>query len=136
RESFTRLARGFQDAVEAEDPGAISSLERKRTALFELIASREQALDAERSMALRWAIEHYFESARRVSLRLIRGEAGADVVEEAAEMQARQQRVEHLIAEATFVDRSDLAASFAAARKSSTEASRLVQVVALLGVGL
>lgn len=131
---FERLSRSMQDAVAAQDPDALAATAEHKSRILELIRSAENALQASEAAAIRWAIEEYHDAARDVSERMIAGEAGESLVEDAARMQRRQANARALIKKATVLDRGQIARAFAAVRTANRSADRFRIAIGVLGL--
>lgn len=131
---LTRLGRAMQDAVSAQDLAALEGTSAIKSNLVDAITAAGPALDPSVAASLRWTIQDYFESARKVSEMLIRDDMGEPAVHAIAEMQRRQQKAEEAIRNATLLDREELSRAFAEARQSSLTSSRFRMVLGTLGI--
>jgi CheY-like chemotaxis protein/signal transduction histidine kinase len=131
---FERLARGMQDAVAAQDPAALEATLERKAALFQLIGQAGAALDPAAAASLRWAIQDYYQTAHDVSQRMIAGEAGDELLQSVARMQAQQRTATALIKKTTGVDRSELSSAFGEVRSTNVKADRLRLVITASGI--
>ena len=131
---FERLARGMQDAVAAQDLAALEATLERKAALFDLIGHAGAALEPPAAASLRWAIQDYYQTAHDVSRRMIEGEAGDDLLQAVARMQAQQRTAAALIKKTTGVDRSELSRSFGEVRDTNLKADRLRLAITVSGI--
>ncbi len=131
---FERLARGMQDAVAAQDSAALEATLERKVAIFELIGHAGAALEPPAAASLRWAIQDYYQTAHEVSRRMIAGEAGDDLLQAVARMQAQQRTASALIKRTTGVDRSELSAAFGEVRNTNLKADRLRLAITASGI--
>jgi CheY-like chemotaxis protein/HAMP domain-containing protein len=128
---FDRLRQDLQNAVSAQDPRALEQTAALKDDLIGRLASAGTAIDEGDGARLRWAISGYYAVAADVSRRLIRGEAGEDVLDAVAHMQAEQQKTLQLLQHATRLDRRELSAGFAAVRNTSDTARRFYLAIGI-----
>jgi CheY-like chemotaxis protein/signal transduction histidine kinase len=120
-----RIARGFQDAVAAQDLQRLEEMHGIRDNLLADVASARELIGAARTGQLRAALEDYFASAYDVSRRLLAEETGEALVESIAGMQAKRERAETLLEQATGFDRRALGRAFAEAAGAQASARRV-----------
>ena len=113
-----RLQRAFQDAVAARDADALVATRADETRLLDELNAAVPALTVGQVVAVRGALDDYYQSALDVSRRLIAGETGERLVDAMSAMQAKQVRATDLLATATNFDRRELARAFADAQKA------------------
>ncbi|HEX4337159.1 MAG TPA: response regulator [Polyangiaceae bacterium] len=126
---FERLRQELQNAVAAQDLKALEETSALKDELIQGLASAGTAVDPADGARLRWALNGYYAVASDVSRRLIRGEAGDEVLAAVAKMQAEQQKTLALLQHATRLDRHELTAGFAAVRRASDSARRFYIVI-------
>jgi len=99
-----------------------------------LVSETHDAMTVGQSVALRLAIDDYFDAAVAASRRLIAGEGGETTAAQVQEMQTKRTRVTNLIAQVTTFDEHALTAAFAAtkAEQHTALAVRLIVGAACL----
>ncbi|HMI85896.1 MAG TPA: response regulator [Polyangiaceae bacterium] len=133
---FERLARRLQDAVAAQDGGALEETSTEKSHLFELIASAGDALEPHDAASVRWKIQDYYDKAMNVSRRLLAGETGETIVADMTRMQAMQRDAVVLIRKASGFDRDELSATFAAIHAANEGANQFRLGIGLVGLAL
>ena len=133
---FEHLGQALQDAVSAQDAGAVHAAAEVRARLFDAITQAGPAIDAPSADAMRWAIQDYFDAAHAVSLRLIAGETGEGLPDDIARMQGLRNRAEQGIQRATRLDRAELTQAFQRVQDANARADRFRIVTLLTGLGL
>jgi signal transduction histidine kinase/DNA-binding response OmpR family regulator/HAMP domain-containing protein len=141
---FERLQRGLQDAVAASDPDLLAQTRELERSLQDELAAAAAALDPRATADLRRAFESYYQTAYRISERLIAGETGENIVDEMAAMQAQQAEATELLGSATAFDQVGLSRAFddaARAQQASTQIRFVVSglcvlLVILLSLGI
>jgi CheY-like chemotaxis protein/HAMP domain-containing protein len=128
---FERLRQTIQDSVTAQDAVALDATQVQRTRLFELIGGAGAALTPNEAASLRWTIQDYYETARDISRRLIAGETGETLVDDMQTLQARYTKAADLIKTTTRLEQDQLAAAFAATRRTNERADQF-----RLGIGV
>lgn len=122
---FDALTRSLQDAVAAQDSGALEATIERKAALFELIGRAGPALDPSAGASLRWAVQDYYDNARDVSRRMLAGESTDGLLQDMSRMQLQQRSARELIKRTTAVDRGELSAAFGSVRQVGAQADRL-----------
>jgi signal transduction histidine kinase/DNA-binding response OmpR family regulator len=117
-----RIARGFQDAVAAQDLQRLEELHGLRDNLLADVASARELIGAQQVAPLRAALEDYFASAYDVSRRLLAEETGEELVESIAAMQAKHEQAKTLLEHATGFDRRALGRAFGEAAEAQASA--------------
>jgi signal transduction histidine kinase/DNA-binding response OmpR family regulator len=117
-----RIARGFQDAVAAQDLQRLEEMHGLRDQLLADVASARELIGAKQVGPLRAALEDYFASAYDVSRRLLAEETGEALVESIAAMQAKHERAQKLLVQATGFDRRALGRAFGEAAEAQASA--------------
>jgi PAS domain S-box-containing protein len=117
-----RLWRGFEDAVAAHDPETLAGTRLVRASFLDQLEGARGALDPMAASKLRDAFEDYDRAAYDVSRRLIADETGEAMVGAMAGMQAKQARVQQVLADATAFDRRELSQAFAEATRAESAA--------------
>lgn len=133
---FDRLTRSIQDAVSAQDQEALAATARVKVRIIELVNSARGGLTEPDAAAIRWAIQDYYDAAQAVARRMIAGEAGEALIEDAAQMQILQAHARSSIKKATVLDRGQLTRAFSSVRDAAARSDRLQLVIGLVSVGV
>jgi CheY-like chemotaxis protein len=129
-----QLTRSMQDAVAAQDAGALEATIERRAAIFDLLGQAGAALEPSSAAAVRWAVQDYYDAARDVSRRMIAGESSDTLLRDIARMQEQQRKAKELVKRTTFVDRRELSTAFASVREVGAQADRMRLGVAGIAV--
>jgi PAS domain S-box-containing protein len=131
-----RISRGFQDAVGAHDSDALEATHAEKIKFEQLLDGAHDAVDATDAAKLHEALDAYYDSARDVSLRLMRGESDDASGDAIAAMQSNQARVAAQIKATASLDRAQLHGAFASAGSAMSSAALLCLLVGLSCVAL
>jgi signal transduction histidine kinase/DNA-binding response OmpR family regulator len=127
-----RIARGFQDAVAANDKDRLAATDGQKQEFLRLLSARSPALDPELSGRLARELEEFHAQGTALSSRLIGGATGEEVVEQMARMQAQQKRVAELLDKATLIDERELSNAFDATAQTQRAGTRVRLAVSIL----
>ena len=128
---FEQLAQAFKDGVAAQDRAAIEATDEIQERMSASIAQAGSAIEPADAEELRQLLTTYQRTAVNVSLRLLDGEAGEELVADMTRMQEQHKRTLEAIERAARLDRQTLRAGFEGLHRSSAEAARY-----RLGIGL
>src|SRR5690349_22478829 len=84
---FEQMAQAFKDGVAAQDRAAIEATDLIRQHMYAAIAQAGSAIDPADAQAVQEALIVYQRTAVNVSLRLLDGEAGEELVRDMTRMQ-------------------------------------------------
>ncbi len=132
---FERLRRSLQEAVSAHDHDALAATREREQRCLENLSRADGILSPGDVADLRFAIEDYYSTAYDVSSRLLTEEAGEQLLEEIAVMQAKQAQTAALLERATAFEPGELTRAFAvsrAAQESETRVRYIVSAACLL----
>jgi methyl-accepting chemotaxis protein len=136
--TLASVQRSLQDAVGAEDTAALEKTVELRDAFFARL-ERERSnpvLDAERLESVRTLFDVYYTEARLTSSRLIRGEAGEEVVASLQRMTERYNEVREMLEANTSKDKEAVARAFATARANHRSSMAAIAAITLLSLAL
>lgn len=132
--SFVELTRALQDAVSAQDMEGLAAAKKIRDDLLKMIDEAGPALETVDAVALRTALEAYFDTAHRVSVMLISGGAGEQALPAISEMQEKQRIAERLIRNSTSVGQHEMDRAFSGVQRASSRASRFRMATGAIAV--
>jgi methyl-accepting chemotaxis protein len=136
--ALAAVQRSLQDAVGAEDADALERTIELRDAFFARL-ERERSnpvLEAERLESVRALFDVYYTEARLTSSRLIRGEAGEEVVASLQRMTERYNEVREMLEANTSKDSEAMAQAFATARANHRTSMGAIAAITLLSLAL
>ncbi|HTM46268.1 MAG TPA: response regulator [Polyangiaceae bacterium] len=125
---FGQLRQSMQNAVAAQDTGALEATFARRDELLKVISNAEPAISKPDASNLRFAVEEYYSAAIDISRRLIAGETGEAIGQDIEAMQAKQTAVTDTIQRATSLGHNEAASAFATVRRAN-ERGNLYRVV-------
>jgi CheY-like chemotaxis protein/HAMP domain-containing protein len=128
--SFEGLRQSMQNAVAAEDLGALDASRASKNELLGLIAAAQGVIPISEAVPLRHAVDDYYAIAFDVSRRLIHREGGEAIVDAMSDMRTRHLEAARLIERSAVLDRGELSRGFAAVRASNREMIRNIIGVA------
>ncbi|HET6148805.1 MAG TPA: ATP-binding protein [Polyangia bacterium] len=134
---FERLGRSMQDAVAAQDLGALEEARPMMEEISRRLASVPGAVDAAQAALLRDKVEEYYRDAQALSRRLIAQETGEEMIDAMDAMQVKQRAAAEALQHATSLDLRQLSDHFAAihaARATATRARWAVSMACLVVV--
>src|ERR1700733_6581276 len=120
---FESLHRALQDAVAANDAEALEATRQLKNELLDRLAAGNAVIDPADGAAARSAVDDYYSAAYGVSRRMLAGETGEPVVDAIAAMQGKQTRALEALRKTTALDKDELAAAFASARRAQVAAT-------------
>jgi methyl-accepting chemotaxis protein len=136
--ALASVQRSLQDAVGAEDADALQRTVDLRDGFLARL-ERERSnpvVEAERLESVRAAFEVYYTDARLTSSRLIRGEAGEELVASLQRMTERYNEVREMLEANTTKDSQAMAQAFATARANHRTSMAAVAAITLLSLAL
>jgi signal transduction histidine kinase len=133
---FDKLRRGFQDAVAARDVDGLGATSELKRAFVERLEAARDALDPDEVAALRTSLDAYYDTALRLSRRLIDGETGEELVDAISDMQAKQAATFDLLRKTASVDREALTQAFAATEAAEATARSYQLWISVVCFGL
>jgi methyl-accepting chemotaxis protein len=136
--ALASVQRSLQDAVGAEDAEALErTVELSDAFLARLDQERSNpVVEAERLSRVRTAFDEYYTDARQTSSRLIRGEAGEELVASLRRMTERYNEIREMLAANTARDGESMAAAFATMRENQRTSMAVVAGITLLSLAL
>jgi CheY-like chemotaxis protein/signal transduction histidine kinase len=121
---FEQLGQALRDAVAAQDRGALEATDELRAAIDATIERAGPALERHQAQELRAAVAAYHRAAVKVSMRMLDGEAGEEIVSAMNAMQERYKHTVALIKQLAGLDRATLNAGFASLHQTREDAAR------------
>ena len=131
---FERLRRALQDAVAAEDAGALEATSAERDRLLAELDRAPAVVERAAVARARALVLSWYGHARAVSASLLAGPLGEESVARVRDMHAEQARLEQALRDTFGLDRRRLSRAFEAVRQTRATAfeSRLAIKLALL----
>jgi len=125
---FERIMRSLQDAVSANDSEAFDSIDQMNRNLLNELERSAGVLYPEnpaRITPLASALSDMYDTARSISLRLMREETGTSIADALNAMQTKYAQVRTMLQEATLFDESKLTEAFTSVDQAQKTAERL-----------
>ncbi|HTV23460.1 MAG TPA: response regulator [Polyangiaceae bacterium] len=133
---FEQLGQALKDGVAAQDRAAVEDTDQLRARIDATIEDAGAALAHEQARSLHDAVAAYHRIAINVSLRMLDGEGGEELVLAMKSMQEQQERTVALIERLTVLDKATLRAGFASLQQTSEAAARTRLSIGLVSLTL
>ncbi|HKU43414.1 MAG TPA: response regulator [Polyangiales bacterium] len=124
-----RLARHFQDAVAAQDPGMVDESSELKRRFFAELSEASAALSPSELRDVQAAVEDYCDVASDVSRRLIAGERGEQLLDAMSSMQTKQVHAGDVLRRSMAFDEAELASAFDSVAHAEAAALRVRMIV-------